>query len=70
MQLYSSIMQGMAVAHAVRAARQELARISLDQTYLFYTVSGDGDVVLSAPARRGRPRPRSPQNQVTSATLK
>ena len=51
----------MAVAHAVRAARQELASISLDQTYLFYTVSGYGDVVLNAPARRGRPRPRSPK---------
>ena len=53
-EVYTSMMRGVGVAHAVRAARQELASISLDQTYLYYTVSGYGDVVLSAPARRPR----------------
>jgi SIR2-like domain/CHAT domain len=55
-QLYSHMMQGMAVGHAVRAARQALASTSQDQTYLYYTVNGYGDLVLSAPVRPGRPR--------------
>ncbi len=49
---YTGMMQGMNVAHAVRAARRELASSTLDQTYLYYTLSGYGDVMLTEPKRR------------------
>ena len=54
--LYSRMTQGMSVAHAVRATREGLARISQDQTFLYYSVSGYGDVVLAEPAKPRRRR--------------
>jgi len=56
--LYAHLMQGTAVAHAVRAAREEQAATSPEQTHMYYTVSGYGDVALGAPPTRVRTRSR------------